>query len=960
MIEPTYSIAQDSENTQAEILRYIEYCRKQPDDEIIKECITFCDLNIEKFDTLKNEVAKTGGQKQCCYFTINLIQSLKDDLTSILEKEGGQLGKNIKWVESQSALDKSIRTGFIKNLRHVEPVAFFEDAKLLFETEIHKTLIDKKYNLKVYTILEATFAREKGEETVKELKHFNTKSFPIFLTSNVQQLFEENVSDVILTDMAEFQERESGWTLKRIELLNVIISKYNPMRCGSYIPLPTSIANKKACINVKNYDNQCFKWAVISALTHLRGYKIDNSDRVNKYKKYEQEFNLNFEGLEFPIQPDDISKFEKQNNLSINLYMLQYEKRTFQVLPMYVTSNKQEIHIHLLIIQNNYEPPEQEKNKSDVIVTKKRRMDILSEEPKTHYVWIKNLSRLIKSQVSSRQHALHICDRCLTFFYSREKLKQHEIDCIKMNECAIKLPTLAPDQKDDSYKILKFQNFKKKLPVPFVCYADFESVLEKIEGDKRKLHEHKPCAVGYYLMCNYDESLSYYRNHVGMDSAVWFVQELKAIAEKVEEIYKNPKPMNKLTMEEEEDFLNATHCHICESPFKEGDQRVRDHCHLTGKYLFIYLMSDFFNIFLILGKYRAAAHSNCNLVYQDSRTIPVVFHNLSGYDGHYVIKALANSYPGKIKLIPLNKEKYISFTKYIDGLEVSLRFIDSLRFLNASLDKLIRNLDDLPFLNRVFADLTPHQRDLLSNKGIFFYEYLDDMKKLYETDFPTIDKFYSKLNDSNINEKEYQHALKVYQDLDCKNLMDYLLHYLNSDVILMVDVIEKFRQESIEIYGLDPLNYFTLPGYSFDAMFKYTKVELELLTDIDMLMFIERGVRGGVSQCSNRHSKANNQYMPDFDDTQESKYIMYFDVNNLYGNAMEKPLPTGGFRWLSDEELKSIDINLLVEESVKGWILEVDLEYPQEIHDEHKDLPFCPEHSAPPGSKQKKITHHIA
>ena len=120
-------------------------------------------------------------------------------------------------------------------------------------------------------------------------------------------------------------------------------------------------------------------------------------------------------------------------------------------------------------------------------------------------------------------------------------------------------------------------------------------------------------------------------------------------------------------------------------------------------------------------------------------------------------------------------------------------------------------------------------------------------------------------------------------------------------------------------------------------------------------MFIERGIRGGVSQCSNRFSDANNKYMPDFDKAQESKYIMYFDANNLYGFAMEKPLPTGGFRWLSDEELQNVQINLLQEDSPKGWIFEVDLEYPQDIHDDHKDLPFCPEHSTPPGSKQKKL-----
>lgn len=584
----TYSIPIDCSKTYDEIVNYVEYCRIHPDEDIIRECIIFCDLNIKKLNTLKATQTITGAHKQSCHFTISLIQSLRDDLKSMLVKEGGQLGKNIKWLESESAFEKSIRTAIIKNIRHIDPKKFFEEAKSIFTFEIQKTLNTEKHNLKVYAILEATFVREKGEETVSELKHFNTKSFSIFVISDIPKLFEENISNVILNDMEEFENRESGWTLKRIELLNIIINKYNPMRCGSYIPLPPAIANKKACINVKNFDDECFKWAIISALVHLKGYKINNSDRVNEYKKYEEEFTLNFDGLEFPIQPDCIPIFEKQNNLSINLYVLQFKYGKYEVLPIYVTKIKHENHIRLLMIENKYESEEeQERDQFDVVVTKKRKMEILHDIPINHYVWIKNLSRLVGSQVSSHQHKVHICDRCLTFFHSAIKLEEHEIDCVKINKCAIKMPTPRPGQEDDSYKFLKFRNYQKKQSVPFVIYGDFESLLEKIDDDTRKIHEHKPCAVGYYLRCNYDENLSYYRNHVGMDSANWFVRELRNIAEKVNDIYKNPKPMNQLTCQEEDEFSKASHCHICELPFKEEDQRVRDHCHLTGIHLLI-------------------------------------------------------------------------------------------------------------------------------------------------------------------------------------------------------------------------------------------------------------------------------------------------------------------------------------------------------------------------------------
>ena len=247
------------------VTNLVVWRKKYPDKTIINESIVFCDQNIDLMKVLYN-IAKFAGQKQSCYFTINLIQSLRDDLRCLLVKEGGKIDQNnVKWLNSESAFENSIRVGLIKNLRHIEPINFFEDAKKVFSVEIKNTLKEKMHNLKVYTILEAIYAREKGEDTVEELKHFNTKTFPIYIVSNVEKLFAENVISPTLKDMDEFAQRESGWTLKRIELLNVVISKYNPMRCSSYLPLPESIAKKNECINVKDYDDQCLKWAVLSA-----------------------------------------------------------------------------------------------------------------------------------------------------------------------------------------------------------------------------------------------------------------------------------------------------------------------------------------------------------------------------------------------------------------------------------------------------------------------------------------------------------------------------------------------------------------------------------------------------------------------------------------------------------------------------------------------------------------------
>ena len=253
----------------------------------------------------------------------------------------------------------------------------------------------------------------------------------------------------------------------------------------------------------------------------------------------------------------------------------------------------------------------------------------------------------------------------------------------------------------------------------------------------------------------------------------------------------------------------------------------------------------------------------------------------------------------------------------------------------SSLDKLTSNLvkDQFTNLNSMYKG---EQLELQKRKGVYPYDYVDRLDKLAETQLPPKEAFYSRLSGDNISDEDYEHAQNVWEAFDCKILKDYHDLYLKSDVILLTDVFETFRDLCMTNYELDPAWYYTAPGLAWDAALKMTKVELELLTDIEMLDMAEEGIRGGVSSIMHRHGKANNKYMgKDFNPENPSKYLVYLDVNNLYGWAMSEPLPTKGFEWMTEKELQDWNNHTC--------ILEVDLEYSEELHDLHNEYPLAPE-----------------
>jgi hypothetical protein len=209
------------------------------------------------------------------------------------------------------------------------------------------------------------------------------------------------------------------------------------------------------------------------------------------------------------------------------------------------------------------------------------------------------------------------------------------------------------------------------------------------------------------------------------------------------------------------------------------------------------------------------------------------------------------------------------------------------------------------------------------------------MEKLNETCLPPKENFFSSLTNEEISDEDYARAQEVWGKFGCKTLWDYSEVYLKTDIALLTDIFEDFRKMAKKTYGLDPLWYYTAPGLSLDAELKFTRVKLDQITDPDMYLMIEKNIRGGICMAVTRYAKANNPHLKDYDPNKEKSYFRYWDANNLYGSAMRKPLPVQNFKWMTEDQFEK-------------WrdypcFLEVDLEYPDDLHDLHNDYPLAPE-----------------
>ena len=806
----------------------------------------------------------------------------------------------------KSALDEFAKKYIIKGESGITPFQFFRNKKTLL-----KDFLRNHRNIKVRFVLVCMMEKMEGDYKlrfeVQDKAYFHSFTYINLESTDVKELLSKSINNII-EKITIYQLNGSGWYFKEVIQLEIHTINFNPMKGSSYIPLPDWIMRKKAIVSIRNKDSKCFLWSVLRYL-HPRE---KNDCRLSDLKQYENELNIP-KGFTFPVKIKDITKFESLNPgiPGINVFSVNNDKNFY---PLRMAKRDPQKSIDLFLYE---------------------------EDGKFHYSLIKNFSRLFRSQITSRTNEpIQICKRCFTHFTKEELLEKHIKYCSNNQTVAVKM------SKPNT--MLYFKNYHKQLPIPFVVYADFECFTKPMntcspnpkDSYNYNYQKHEPSGFCFYVKGIVNKKITpiiYTKNSEDEDISKVFVEKLTEVTKGIyNDFYRRPKPL-RLTNSEQKSFEEANICHICNCELKKD--KVRDHCHFTGQY-------------------RGAAHNKCNLMCKKPKVLPVIFHNLQGYDAHLFIKQLARL-EGKLDCIPSTEEKYISFSKTIKvgeykdcsgssfDVNFEIRFLDSFKFLQTSLANLVSNLspDDFHNTKQVFKKNV----DLLTRKGVYPYDYVSSLNILAETHLPSKEKFYSQLNDEDISDDDYQHAIRLWNTFGCKTIRDYHNLYLKSDVLLLSDVFENFRKTCLKHYKLDPAHYYTSPGLAWDACLKETGQQLQLLHDYDMLMMFEQGIRGGITHISKRYAEANNKYMKNYNPKKESSYIQYLDANNLYGWAMSQQLPTHGFSWMKNitkekvmEILEKANHSML-NHGRKGYIFEVDLEYPEHLWDSHNDYPLAPE-----------------
>ena len=864
-----------------------------------------------------------------------------------------------------------------RRIKRVEAANAYAFPKIYAELR-RRLLLDKSFKYAIILHVELIKLAEDGQ-TVEESAVFPFRSLYQRVSSQKQAIksLYENCS-FIEDAVVEFLHRGSGWIINDIMTMELEFARCYVLAGGGCGPhffkrqlsaggkkkyaldkwrgfewLTTTAARKEK--GTRSKGNDCFYMAVAS---HFKPHKS-----VLFLRSWIRRRMVRVTDASLPVKVDDIGRFERRNrhlDLSINVL---YSDETDSFVPLR-PGGFPDAKNQIVLLLYHVRPA----------VSKKRRKKLPTHQ--LHYVRVPKPGRFFGvterlANGRTYRRVLFTCFQCFNTFRRKTTYESHIAWCHKHSGQKLVYPeegeTIAFENRIKSYKSAYtiFFDFEALQTLPDKpCSCDEEvlayhkrfmeaDVVEResmvLDDVLRKRWERRRCKIPrgcphktvvqtvqlgfafHVLVVNRNGIIVKDISYSGLDAPHQFCDVILDLDQELYSRMEKVVPMSLTDCDHSYLDSNPELCCLCQRLLAQPvngrwQKSVRHHDHLDGRFV-------------------GLAHDICNFITRETMSITAFSHNFSGYDSHLFLKELGDVKRAKrlkvLEAIPINSQK-------IKMLRVNHTvFLDSMAFLPSSLAELTETLvlskHTFPLLRQ--WEKEEEKRRLLLRKGVYPYSFATSLSRLETAaTLPPIEAFTNDIGSGGISTSDYRHAQTVYSTFGCKTMLEYTMLYLATDTYLLAEAVTSLRNTLHREFALDLCQYFSLPMLAKDLMLKLTGVKIELLTDPEMAAMVRSGIRGGVSYVNTRFFDVKEEE----EKTGEKRSVIYVDSNNLYGAAMSFPLPQRDFVWLTRREKKDLKENwarkLNLTDGGTGYILEVDLVYPEHQHLAHSSFPLAPEH----------------
>ena len=730
---------------------------------------------------------------------------------------------------------------------------------------------------------------------------------PCFLSTNyyLNNVSTYNVKDILHSSALDIKNRfddfvnkGSGWSVESFKYYDLHITQVNDLRggCSKSIINPFNFltSRKSGLINITNSDDKCLLYCIACAFTSVKT-KLSYDQRSNPDHYHEFARTIKTSGcgkhIEFPIKLTSITDLEVVNRQGV--YPISFRINVFRENPI-----NHKLH---LIRKSTFENG----RIVNVLLVEFQQ----GENDYLHYILIDRPTffkkRYVNPLCGSVSSANTIfCDSCFEHFRSATVLEKHK------NICGTHTHVKVFPKEDET---LHFKNHEFNYKRIFTGYADFESILEDTLSNNLlqcpqyantidsidsyecehsftiNTKKHRAISVAFVVIDRYGKMVHDF-HYTGDDVMIQFIKNVL----RCEDILVNTTKFNQymmFTKEDKTNFDQTSVCYVCknrqgtkdysEKKFTDDDPKVRDHDHLTGKYL-------------------GAAHRSCNLNKRREKPFLSIFlHNFSGYDSHLILPFLTKSKLPEIEnisIIPKSGEKFMAIK-----INRRITFLDSMNFLSGSLDSLFNSIKNSCQFNiikqsslmcKINEKTKKTQKTnieerikYLTQKGSFPYEWAKSVDDYSLPSLVARKEFYNSITQSHISKEKYCLAVQMWDEFEMKCMKDYMEVYCMCDTLLLAEVFETFRSESMFNFEIDPCHFISLPGFAFQAFLKITEVNLDYITDPQLFEMLSQNLRGGHSFSSQRYEESSDFkdmiLQEDREKTDLRQHLLYIDANNL-------------------------------------------------------------------------------